>query len=581
VRRVISRAAVAKAPLTGTGLSLLLLIAGCAGGPLVERVNDGHVVEGRSIEPAAYSAFLTGAIAEASGDPRSALPWYERAARLDSQSPETWARIGAARCTIRRDDRRADDAFARAISIDERYAGAWTAKARCAQARGDQRATLDAARRAAELDPSADGANALLARLSRLSGSEAPGPAGASSSAGTESVVRDPATRDALVALTETASDRVAAWEALAAWAESQGDVALWARSLEALVKIAPARRDAVARAAEELAGNGQVGAARAVAAAAADAGEGPLAADRHPLAARLAVDEAIAGGDVDAVRLRATRARISLEESSARALLAGNRDLARTIAADLARAEPGGAARLVLAAGAAGEAGDAIGVAWDVRRHGARASASTTVAFGTTVARGASPDEARATLAAVTMDPIVAGDDRVVRPAVELASRGTLELRALPPDGLVELAVLRGRSSAEGLSLPDRRALDARHEFLAASLADPAGARTKELYERLASVASTDPVVAAATALVQVGTGLPVDPAAAGALLKRDPADPLLAATALLLANKAGDADVAGRARATLTALGTPPPVETATPTSGAADSKKSGATF
>jgi hypothetical protein len=36
-----------------------------------------------------------------------------------------------------------------------------------------------------------------------------------------------------------------------------------------------------------------------------------------------------------------------------------------------------------------------------------------------------------------------------------------------------------------------------------------------------------------------------------------RDPGDPLLAATALRLANKTGDSDVATRARATLTAIG------------------------
>ena len=41
------------------------------------------------------------------------------------------------------------------------------------------------------------------------------------------------------------------------------------------------------------------------------------------------------------------------------------------------------------------------------------------------------------------------------------------------------------------------------------------------------------------------------------GALLLRDPGDALLAATALRLANKTGDTDVATRARATLTALG------------------------
>jgi hypothetical protein len=533
------------------GVGYLLLATSCGGGSLVERAYDGHVVEGRAIEPEAYAAFLSGALAEASGQGRDALPWYERAAHLDGRSPETFTRLGAVRCALNPSDPQIEKAFARALAIDEGYAGAWVAKARCAAARNDARGTLEAARRAAELDPSADGANALLSRAGQT--------------------VHDAATRDALLALTATSRDRVAAWDALASWASSRGDVALWARALESLVKIAPTRRDAVAHAAEELAGAGEIGAARAVAAAAAESGDSPMLEERAPLTARLAVDEAIGQGGADRVRLRATRARLSLEEAGARALLAGQRDLAKEIVAPVVRADPDAVgARLILAAS---DGKDVIGAAWEARRRGAQLSGAGFVAFGGALVHAVSSDDARATLAAITHGPVVAGDDRVVRRAVELASRGSIEMTVLPSDGLVEIAALRGAPSGEALSLPDRRLLDARHQYLAGALADPRGAATQALGTRLATVADSDPVVAAASALVQVASGVPIAAGAPAALLTRDPGDALLAATALRLANKTGDTDVASRARATLAALGGDPHVGD--------DEKKRGAAF
>jgi hypothetical protein len=513
----------------------VVLGCGCTRERLVERVYDGHVVEGRPIEDAAYAAFLRGAIAEASGDARGAIVAFREAAQRDPNGSEIWARLGEARCLLDPHDKSADDALARAVALDGRYAGAWEAKARCARARNDDATLLDAARRAQQLDPSADGADSLLAHAGRT--------------------VRDAAACDALVTLTATAGDRVAAWDALAAWAQARGDVALWAVALESVAKMAPNRRDAVAHAAEELAGGGEIDAARAVAGAAAAADESPLSDVRHPLAARLAVDDALVRGDASAVELRATRAHVDLEETAARALLAGRRDLARDLAAFVQRADPeASGARLVLAAC---DGGDVARAASDMRRHGARSSAAALVAFGVAAVRAVPAEDLRATLAAIVHAPVVAGDDRVVRPAVELVSRGALDAGALPADGLVEIAVVRGQRSPEGFSMPDRRALDARHEYLALALTDPRAPRTKELGDRLAGVAAFDRVVAAASAILLLTTGAPIDPAAARALLQRDPADELLAATALRLAKKTGDTDIASRARATLTALG------------------------
>ncbi len=201
----------------------------------------------------------------------------------------------------------------------------------------------------------------------------------------------------------------------------------------------------------------------------------------------------------------------MALEEAGARALLAGQRDLARAILSAVTRADPDATgARLVLAAC---DGKDLVGAAWEARRRGARMSGAGFVAFGAAVVHAVSPEDSWAALAAVAHGPVLAGDDRVVRRAVELASRGTIEMSVLPPDGLVEIAALRGTSSGEGLSLPDRRVLDARHQYLAAALADPQAAATRALGERLGRIAGTDPVVGSALALVEIASGGPIAP--------------------------------------------------------------------
>jgi hypothetical protein len=509
---------------------LALLVTACASLPPVERVYGGRMVSGRYIEPEAYAAFLRGAIAEAVGDVRSAIAAYEVAAELDPRGAEIWTRIGAVRCAADPRDRRADDAFGRALAMDDAAGRTWEAKAQCAFVRGDGAGSRAAAIRAAELDASADGAIVLLARG-----------AGAENGA---------ATRERLVSLTLTSRDRVAAWDALARWAESHGDVVLWARALEVVAPFDRPGREAVARAAEELAGVGEMVEARSVAAAAVDAGDEPLSAPRHALASRLSVDEAIERGDVETVRIRASRARVPLDEAAARALLAGKMALARELVSMMALADPSAlGAHLVLAVA---EGRDVLGAA--LRAHGDASSVSgaVLVAFGAALARVASPEQARESLTHVGHDRIADGDDRVVRAAVDLVARGVLLATALPPDGVVELAAM---GLADTHVLGDRRSLDARHAYLALAIEEPAGARARELGSTLARVGAWDPVVAAAAALVALASGSPVAPGAAGALLAIEPADPLLAAVALRLAEKSGDSEGARRARAALSA--------------------------
>ena len=517
---------------------LVTTALGCGHASVVQRAYGGDVIAGRYVSPEAYAAFLRGAIAQAEHHAADALQAYAEAAERDPASPEPWTRMAEVWCWAgqgRAAD--AERALAHAVELDPTYPRAWAVKAACAASRRDAAGEGVAAARAAELDPQGDGASVLLARADEA------GPASARS-------------RELLVALTVTAADPVAAWDALASWAQAHGDVALWTRALVELARVAPERREGIARASEELVGAGDVGAARAVAAAALEASESPLPA-RFALAARLALDEAIARHDAGAAHRRATRGRLPLDEAAGRALLAGDRVLARGLASSAATADPGAlGARLVLAVA---DGADLLGATVSGRAGDTPASGAALVAFGAALMRVASPAQARAILTGVPKLPLVPGDDRVVRPAVELASRGALPDDWLPPNGVVELFVITG-STASPLSVsPDDAGLDRRHRYLALALTQPTSPPARELAARLRAVSPMDPVVAAASAITQLAEGASIAADAPRALLARNPADPLLAAVALRLADKIGDADVARRAREALSALGAP----------------------
>ena len=199
-----------------TGALAALLIStglGCVHPSVVERAYGGDVVAGRHVSPEAYAAFLRGAIAEAERHPDDALKAYAEAAERDPASPEPWTRMAEVWCSPAEGGAaKADRALAHALALDAGYAPAWAVKAACAAARSDAGGEGAAASRAAQLDPQGDGANILLARAAGDAGPEAA------------------RSRALLVARTVTAADPVAAWGALAAWAEAHGDVALWTR---------------------------------------------------------------------------------------------------------------------------------------------------------------------------------------------------------------------------------------------------------------------------------------------------------------------------------------------------------------
>ncbi len=510
-------------------LGTLALVA-CAGGARVERAYDGHVVEGSVVQPEAYAAFLRGALAEAEGKLDPAADAYAEAAELQPGSPEVWTRLAAVACARDARSARAEAALSRALSIDPGFAPAWLVRARCATARGDLSTATSAASRAAALDPGADGATVVLVRAGAAGG-------------------RMQGARERLLALTLTARDTLAAWDALAAWAASAGDVPLWGRALRAAARMSSERRLVVAAAAEDLARAGYLAEARAVAAAAVDVGDDPLPRP-YALAARLAVDEALARHDVALARERSTSARVPLEEVAARALLAGDASLARRLSAPVVAADPSArGARLVLAVC---DGGDLTAAALDARHGDAQVTEAAHVAFGVALARALPAARVRDVLSAIPAEAPIAGDDRVERPAVALASRGALDPAKLSAEGAIELAALTGN-----VALAPDGPVDARHELLALALRDPRASRAQELALRLAGASRIDPIVAAAGALVQLNSGAPIAPDAPRALLRMDAADPLLAAIALRLAEHAGDSDAARRARATLTVVG------------------------
>lgn len=511
-----------------------LATTGCAAEQVVDRSYDGRIVEGRFIEPEAYASFLSGVLSESGGDMASALASYARAERLDPGGPEIWTRIAAVRCAASPRDKRADEALSRALAVDEHYAPAWKVKAKCELARGDSNAAEAAALRAAQLEYASD-TTAVLSHVD-------PRPS-------------DEATRRRIIEVTTTAPDPATAFHALAVWAEAHDDIPLWSRALVALARIGPSDRATIARAAEELAGWGAVGEAQAVAAAMVDACDEPAPASAHGLAERFALDEAIARRDIASLRRRAVRTRLGLDEAAGRAWLANDTQSARDLASELTRADPRDVgARLILAAC---DHRDLLEAATSAPAGALPVSAAVWVAIGTALARVAPPDLARPAMARIAHDPVLQGDEQIVRAGVALVSHGYAEATALPADGLVELHVLRGQSpSAEGSFPPVTGSLDAIHMYLALAFDEPNEARTRELGGRLARILPEDRLVAVARCLVLLASGVPIDSASAQALFARDPTDPLVATIALRLAEKAGDMDIARRARAAMKAI-------------------------
>ncbi len=343
-------------------------------------------------------------------------------------------------------------------------------------------------------------------------------------------------------------------WDAVSEWADAQRDVALSAYAQSRLVRQGSTLRHRAVTVAERLAGGGELGAARMLAGAIVDAGDAPLSDVDAALVGRLAVDDAVARRENALARVRATRARMGLEEVAARALIAGKPDIARSLALERIEAEPGSlGARLVLAGvdgndlSAVGESvGEAVGETVDPTQS--TVSAAAFVAFGAALARAIPEAQAKAALDRIAHGNPSSGDDLVVREATDLVARRVMPAQSLPVDGLVELAARYGISPPASW---EKAPLDMRHRYLALALSRPAARETEALGESLGVPNVSDPIVVAAAACVALGTRLVIPAADARTLLDRSDADPLLVALARRLAEKSGDSATAAKARA------------------------------
>ena len=492
-------------------LAMLVSVAGawgCAVTDGVVRVVDDRPIEGPFVPAEAYAAYLRGAVAEASGDLPGAIEGFSIAVALGPRDPEPWARLGDARCARDARDPKADDALLHALQIDESYAPAWEARARCSAKRGDAEDAQVSARHAVQDDPASVSSLASLAENDR----------GASGDL-----------RARLVAMTLAAGSDSAAWRALSTWARGHADAVLEARALSHVAKLEPSRGAEIDASVARFAGEGYLAEARSLARArVATAQRGPI----DSLVARLAIDDALLDGQVEAARRLATRAHVPLVVVAARALLLGDTASARLIAAPLVAADAGAdGARFVLVAAGLALRDQALVMATLSRpaaREGAVVPAEAWLAYARVVAREGSSDAARAILQAMRREGIVAGDPVTTPLAVALAADGALDPAELDANGRIELSERRAERPLDAALA----ASDARHRLLALARLSPRDSRTLALALRLAPARAQDPIVAVDFARLSLA-GAPGAPPMDAVLARLDPADPLVAAAA------------------------------------------------
>jgi len=149
-------------------------------------------------------------------------------------------------------------------------------------------------------------------------------------------------------------------------------------------------------------------------------------------------------------------------------------------------------------------------------------------------------------------------GDARLTPLAVALTIAGIVAEDALPADARIELAARR-------LVAPDAgdvasSALDERHALLGLALLRPTDPATREQAARLAGAAAEDPLVAVSLAKIAIARAEPVPPELRAILDALAPADPIVAAVVVGLAQHGGAPATVAHARKSLAALAKTP---------------------
>jgi hypothetical protein len=498
----------------------------------VARIVDGDVTRGRFVDDAAYGAFLLGALAEEKGDFDGALEQYAAVAEADGDDPEVWTSTARVRCRRDPKDPAADADLARALSIAPGYPPALVARELC-----------DAQR--ARRSPS-PGGDATLEAL-RLATADA-------------AVAGDGDERRRRLARSLLESGHAAGWEGLAAWGLAHGDPTVAVRGLAGLAHAAPRHRFALGQWALDLAGRGQVTAARTLAAALLDAGgdrspgDDATPAVAAPLVVRLAIDEAILGHDVAKVYARSARAHVGVELAAGRAWAIGAVALARDLVAPTLRADPSSAQARLVHDGAAGRAGARLLAA----AHDHTLLADVGLPFARDVAAGDGPAAARRVVAMCGHELPIAGDALLTPIAVDLAIAGAVDEPALPSDARIELAARRG--APPDAALLDDAALDARHKLLGLALLRPTDPLTRSLADRMSAAAADDRLVAVAVVKIARAAKGPIPAAARARLESASAADPLAAAELVSLLAEEASPTALLHARKDLAALAKTP---------------------
>jgi tetratricopeptide (TPR) repeat protein len=291
--------------------STLLVQSGCWPSTSVQRVVHGRTLDGPEVSEQAYAMYARGAYHEARGELQAAAAAYRAALDSDAKSAAIWTRLGAVTCTATPGD--AQEAFERALALDENHAPAWFEQARCLQRNGQPAPALASAERAVALSPGATDVNLLVVRLY-------------------EESQRTELAERWLLALVVREPQVLAHWGELLSFAQAHGRV-----------ELALYARQALAQRAERDSASALVRPVRA-----ASAGAVP---------AEVALDElqrALAAGDLELARVIAARARISPARLSVLALAGGHPALAAAQAELVLGAEADNSDALVAALSAA-----------------------------------------------------------------------------------------------------------------------------------------------------------------------------------------------------------------------------------